>query len=87
MAIFCMVIFVWVHYIVIFCMVKNTSNFLRGLHNIFCVYRKTLTFLYGNFLCVRIHSKFLYGNFLYVIFLCALHSKFLYGKTLTFFCM
>ena len=27
MAIFCMVIFVWVHYIVIFCMVKNTSNF------------------------------------------------------------
>ena len=56
---------------------------------------KTLTFfLYGNFLCVRIHSKFfvraLHSNFLYgkkcmaifcmVIFCVRIHSNFLYGK-------
>ena len=28
---------------------KNTSNFLRGLHNIFCVCRKTLTFFVWQF--------------------------------------
>ena len=61
-----------------------------------CV-EKTLTFfLYGNFLCVRIHSKFfvwekMYGNFLYgkkcMVIFCmgALHSNFLYGKNTNIF--
>ena len=48
MAIFCMVIFVWVHYIVIF-MVKILVIFCVDYIIFFCVYRKTLTFFVWQF--------------------------------------
>ena len=51
---FCMVIFVWVHYIVIFCMGKILTffvcDFLRVIHSKFFVW-KYIVKMYGNF-CV-----------------------------------